>query len=134
MAVPTPLKCNICQIAWMEGDPKLGSKFAQRRRELGLKQLDVAMKVGISRPHLSNIETGKDMPGRQTLIALAATLSLSLDFIAAMPGETPDGAALARTESEALMLFAMRRIPPDEAEMLVKLVLARAGSTMPGDT
>lgn len=112
----------------MGGDPTLGEKFKEQRLALGLKQAEVADAIGISRSHMNNIEKGRDMPGRQTLIALATTLKLSLDFIAAAPGDLVTGSAFARNETEALVLYALRRIPSDEAETIAKLALARASS------
>lgn len=110
----------------MQGDAILGQKLAQRRKELGLRQQEVAKDVGISRPHLSNIERGNDMPGRQTLVGLAIALKLSLDAIASPGGAIQAGAAMAQSEDEALLLYAYRHLPTDESDGLLKLLLARA--------
>lgn len=75
-----------------DGDPILGRRLRERRRALGLTQLEVATYAGINRSHLANIEAARKPAGRETLILLARRLDLSLDFLTAAPGESPRGA------------------------------------------
>jgi transcriptional regulator with XRE-family HTH domain len=45
-----------------QGDPELGQQLSSARLLAGLTQTDVAEKVGVSRQHISNIETGITSP------------------------------------------------------------------------
>jgi putative transcriptional regulator len=45
-----------------QGDPELGRQLSAARLQAGLTQTDVADKVGVSRQHISNIETGITSP------------------------------------------------------------------------
>jgi transcriptional regulator with XRE-family HTH domain len=45
-----------------QGDPELGRQLASARLLAGLTQNDIAEKVGVSRQHISNIETGITSP------------------------------------------------------------------------
>jgi transcriptional regulator with XRE-family HTH domain len=45
-----------------QGDPELGQRLSSARLLTGLTQTDVAEKVGVSRQHISNIETGITSP------------------------------------------------------------------------
>ena len=51
------------------------------RRKAGLKQAELAEKIGISEKHLSKIETGKNYPALDTFLKIIDTLNLTLrDF------------------------------------------------------
>jgi transcriptional regulator with XRE-family HTH domain len=45
-----------------QGDPDLGRRLSSARLLVGLTQTDIAEKVGVSRQHISNIETGITSP------------------------------------------------------------------------
>ncbi|HYR90033.1 MAG TPA: helix-turn-helix transcriptional regulator [Terriglobia bacterium] len=45
-----------------QGDPELGRQLSSARLLAGLTQNDIAEKVGVSRQHISNIETGITSP------------------------------------------------------------------------
>ena len=61
---------------------ELGAEVAKRRRELGLKQGDVAAQVGIAQETLSRFELGKLSEfGSRKLIAVLSVLGLELKFI-----------------------------------------------------
>jgi len=66
----------------MNFDKKYIGQIIQRaRKEKGLKQSQLAEKVGLSEKHLSKIETGKNFPALDTFLNLIQTLDLSFkDF------------------------------------------------------
>lgn len=65
----------------MQTLPELGGAVARRRRELGLKQGDVAAQVGIAQETLSRFELGKVSEfGSRKLLALLSVLGLELQF------------------------------------------------------
>ncbi len=59
----------------------LGQRLKALRKERGLTQAVVADAVGIQRPSLSMIEVGRDVPGRETLFALATYYKVSADYL-----------------------------------------------------
>lgn len=64
------------------------------------------------------------MPGRQTLMAASTFFGVSLDWLAHGIGDPrPAGAT---NEKEALLLFAYRNLPEDEAEAYLHLMLKRS--------
>ena len=77
------------------------------------------------RPHLTNIENGKRTAGRQTFVALADFYAVSLDWLVSPDGHMEDGAGRVANDNEALLLQAFRRLPSDEADVLLKLILGR---------
>lgn len=59
----------------------LGKKIRQLREQKNLTQMQLAETVEMSDSALSNIEIGKVVPQLNTLIAIAATLNVSLDYL-----------------------------------------------------
>lgn len=66
----------------MELEKKYIAQIIQNaRRKEGLKQSELAEKIGISEKHLSKIETGKNYPALDTFLKLLNVLNLTLgDF------------------------------------------------------
>lgn len=66
----------------MQTMPELGEAAAARRRSLGLKQGDVAVRAGISQEVLSRFERGKLAEfGSRKLLAVLAALGMELQFV-----------------------------------------------------
>ncbi|MTD97618.1 helix-turn-helix domain-containing protein [Corynebacterium guaraldiae] len=59
----------------------LGEGFAQRRRELGILQQDLAGKAGISRSTLHTIEHGGSGVRWEKVVAVAEALGLEMAFV-----------------------------------------------------
>ena len=61
---------------------ELGEALAQRRKQLGLKQGDVAARAGITAESLSRLERGRSAEfGSRKLLAVLAVLGAELDVI-----------------------------------------------------
>jgi transcriptional regulator with XRE-family HTH domain len=59
----------------------LGTRIAEKRAEAGLKQEELAAKLGIGRPALTKIELGAQDAPSQTLAALGRILGVSSDYL-----------------------------------------------------
>lgn len=68
---------------------QLGSKVAERRRRLGLKQTDVAQLSGVTAESLSRFERGR-LPefGSRKLIAILATLGMEISLVEVEPAHS----------------------------------------------
>nr|WP_216683050.1 helix-turn-helix transcriptional regulator [Enterococcus innesii] len=53
----------------------------EKRKEFGLTQEELAEKLQVSRSAISNWEIGRNYPDIQTLISLAKTFNVSLDYL-----------------------------------------------------
>lgn len=53
----------------------------EKRKEFGLTQEELAEKLQVSRSAISNWEIGRNYPDIQTLISLAKTFDVSLDYL-----------------------------------------------------
>ena len=59
----------------------VGRVIRQKRKDLGLKQSELAEMVGISEKHLSKIETGKNYPALDNFFKMTEILKLSLKIL-----------------------------------------------------
>lgn len=58
----------------------LGKRIAQRRRDLGYKQNELAEKADLSNNYLSNIENGHSIPSLTTFAAICVQLNTTPDM------------------------------------------------------
>lgn len=58
----------------------IGRRLRARREQLGLRQDQVADKIGAEQPAISAIEGGR-VPAAKTLVALAGALRCSVDYL-----------------------------------------------------
>jgi transcriptional regulator with XRE-family HTH domain len=65
-----------------DGYPKFASLVRDRRRELNIKQKDVAITIGVSSSYISNLEAGRRRPSQKTLMSLAGVLGLDTHDLA----------------------------------------------------
>ena len=124
-----PCASKLAQHDHMNNVIEIGKRIKLLRKELGLKQADFVAGLDVSRSYLSKLETGEEQPGRDLLIRMAQEFKISLDWLASGSGEMRP--ATATNEQEALLLFAFRSLPPDEAETHLKLMLQRAKKDRP---
>lgn len=64
----------------------IGKRIKQRRKALGLTQVQIQQKTGISSGNMSEIENGNKLPSTPTLISLSTILDCSIDWM--LKGET----------------------------------------------
>lgn len=121
----TPANSIYQTLLAMKGSIIVGGRLKALRTQKEISAAVVAEAVGISRPHLTNIENGKRTAGRQTFVALADFYAVSLDWLVSPDGHMEDGAGRVANNNEALLLQAFRRLPSDEADVLLKLILGR---------
>lgn len=80
-------------------EPTLGERFGRNlwrsRRRTGLSQDELANLIGLSRPHISVLERGLDLPRLDTILRLAAATNVSACVLLAgmewQPGRHVDG-------------------------------------------
>lgn len=66
----------------MNSQERIGKAFRRARKSLGLKQSDVANKVGITSNYYSMIERGEiESPGSQVMIKIAKVLRLNSEDV-----------------------------------------------------
>lgn len=96
----------------------IGARIKQRRKELGLTQVQIKEATGISSGNMSEIENGSKLPSTPALIALSSTLDCSIDWI--LKGDTPNKHTLYIKDCrESLLLEYFRKLSEaDQAELI----------------
>lgn len=110
------------KIAFMS-ENTVSHRIRTLREQRELSQAALGAEFGVSRSHITKIETGADQPGRDLLMKMAAYFEVSLDWLAEGRGDPRPAKAM--NEKEALLLFAYRQMPADEAEAHLNLMLKR---------
>ena len=60
---------------------EMGTRIKIRRKELRIKQAELAESLGISNNHMSSIENGKQKPSLDTFIKICQCLNVSPDYL-----------------------------------------------------
>lgn len=110
----------------MSESSSLADRVRTLREQRQMTQAALGAEIGISRSHLTKIERGDDAPGRVTLMAMATYFDVSLDWLAEGRGDKRP--AKATSDQEAILLYAFRQLPPDEAEAHLNLILKRVNT------
>lgn len=110
----------------------LPARLRELRRGKRLTAVDAAAAIGISRSYLSCLETGKDVPGRQTLAALAqfyGTTMDDLEFGTAQTGDAPAYQAV-KDATEIRLLHLWRLLNQQERAALLRVAESFAAPTI----
>lgn len=59
----------------------IGKRFRDTREQIGLTQTELAKQLGCGRSNISQIESGKNLPGGNILITLKSKYNVSLDWL-----------------------------------------------------
>jgi transcriptional regulator with XRE-family HTH domain len=63
---------------------KIGECIKSARTKKHITQIELAVKAGISRPYLSDLENGRYMPSVETISNIAKELEIDLNFLTQM--------------------------------------------------
>ena len=96
---------------------------ALRKRTRGLTADDAAAAIGISRPYLSSIENGHDLPGREALAAIARYYDVSSEYLLTGGSPTPPPSPkLAKDLDELALLTFWRELDPEDRPTVLKML------------
>ena len=98
----------------------IGDKIREIRRKSKLKQVEFVAALDIDRSYLSKIEC---KPGRELLIKMSKEFNVSLDWLTS--DQDIQDTSSAKNKDEALLLYAFRNMPEDEAKTHLQLMLQR---------
>lgn len=65
----------------METPESLGERIRKRREELGLRQVDLANRLGVTEQYISLLEKNQRSCSLKTLLDLAETLGVNSDYL-----------------------------------------------------
>ncbi len=93
---------------------KMGARIAARRKALGMTQEELAEKIDVSIPMISNLEQGKKAIRPENLVKICSVLGLSADFI--LTGKT------ASREDAAALFDGIDALDPEEIALVNRLI------------
>ena len=105
---------------------RVGRNVAERRREAGLSQTELAKRCGLTRGSIANIESGRQRPTLHTLSDIAGALEVDMLSLLSSPGGNAGdeeeavgavaGAVLAGVAARALIRMIRSSAPEDAGE------------------
>lgn len=107
----------------------IGERIAERREDLGLKQYQVAERIGVTKTTMSKYENNINIPNADILARLAVVLNTSADYLCGITGDSaPLGEKWVCTDSvDKLLIQYIRQLDRDNqlrlaerAEMLLE--------------
>lgn len=96
------------------GDLIIGKRVKEARKRLGLSQQKLADAIRVGRSTITGIETGHRPVGRETLMDLAEFCHVPVDYFTH------------RSDLMASAMWVLGRLPDDELQAWVQLMMARA--------
>ena len=104
----------------------VGDRIKKRRKDLGLSQHDICIRVGLSKSFFSELESGKRNVSSSNLLSIGRVLGVSLDWL--MTGKEYQGVAMALEMPESLVEYSRKqKVAPKLASMMLavqELILA----------
>lgn len=108
---------------------KLEQKYGPRIKKLRVAkkevQADLAAVLDISRPHVTNIENGKDPASIEALIAVAEHYGTTLDWLIRGIGQATN----TLSDDERALVDLYRRLPAQAKDNTIKLIEMAANIT-----
>ncbi|MEY8523981.1 helix-turn-helix domain-containing protein [Lachnospiraceae bacterium 38-10] len=109
----------------------IGTRIKQRRKELGLTQMQIKQETGISSGNMSDIENGNKLPSTPALISLSSILNCSIDWI--LKGENYNyEMQFLSNERETLLLNNFRKLSINDQEELIEILEIKVRKTLKG--
>jgi transcriptional regulator with XRE-family HTH domain len=99
----------------------IGARIKQRRKELGLTQLQIKQETGISSGNMSDIENGNKLPSTPALISLSKVLNCSIDWI--LKGELSSQSNIVLTDERIHhLLEGFQELSDEDKEELIEIM------------
>ena len=99
-------------------------RIQEIRKERGIKQKELAAKLGIAANTLSQYETGSREPDIDTTKRIARELNVTIEELVGEQKEKPSGIFAGEREEEFMRLF--RALPPEAQERELAYLRERA--------
>lgn len=68
-------------VMYMQQYKEMGQRIRIRRKELQIKQSDLAEKISVSNNHMSAIENGREKPSMDKFLLICEELSVTPDYL-----------------------------------------------------
>ena len=104
-----------------QNNTNLGDRLKQLRKDSGLSQTDLALKIGVSYSQYGRYELKGVQPPADILNKLADVLNTTVDFL--LNGNAQDKAQIALKDTELLKQFKeAEKLPDNEKSLIIKVI------------
>ena len=107
------------------------NRLKELRRKLGLKQRELAARLGVSAGYIGNIESGTDKPGRAMIYQICSEFHVRREWLEKGEGEIFEKGAAPLSESTAVAAFCVgvfQDLNPDRQAIVLDALRARVAS------
>lgn len=99
----------------------IGARIRQRRKDLGLTQIQIKQDTGISSGNMSDFENGNKLPSAPALVALSKTLNCSIDWLLTGKTFSSQNSLLTDKRTEHF-LSAFQCLPVNDQEEIIEII------------
>ena len=101
----------------------LGSRIKELRKEKGLRQSELATTLHVSQQAVGSWETGRTVPGADTLNVLADYFNVTTDYLLGRPEKKDDDTKTADIDDDSIIFtYEGRQIPKEDLEFMRRLM------------
>lgn len=100
----------------------IANRIKERRKQLGLSQVDLAHLVNISQTQVSKYELGQNLPTADILVALSRVLRASIDWLVGISDEVGNLPDDDLSEAERQLLSLYRGKSPEVQRKVIDIV------------
>ena len=101
----------------------LSLRIKELRKEKGIRQSELAKLLHVSQQAVGSWETGRTIPGADTLNILADYFNVTTDYLLGRPEKKDDDAKTADIEDDdVIFTYEGRRIPKEDLELIRRIM------------
>lgn len=101
----------------------LGLRIKELRKEKGLRQSELATTLHVSQQAVGSWETGRTVPGADTLNVLADYFNVTTDYLLGRPEKKDDDTKTADIkDDDVIFTYEGRQIPKEDLELIRRIM------------
>lgn len=101
----------------------LGLRIKELRKEKGLRQSELATTLHVSQQAVGSWETGRTVPGADTLNVLADYFNVTTDYLLGRPEKKDDDTRTADIkDDDVIFTYEGRQIPKEDLELIRRIM------------
>lgn len=101
----------------------LGLRIKELRKERGLRQSELATTLHVSQQAVGSWETGRTVPGADTLNVLADYFNVTTDYLLGRPEKKDDDTKTADIkDDDVIFTYEGRQIPKEDLELIRRIM------------
>lgn len=101
----------------------LGLRIKELRKEKGLRQSELATTLHVSQQAVGSWETGRTVPGADTLNVLADYFNVTTDYLLGRPEKKDDDTKTADIKDDnVIFTYEGRQIPKEDLELIRRIM------------